>query len=107
MGLTIGAQKNYLNCFSKSTNLTKSENLEELKESASDKSSNYHSGVFIKFDRANKTGYADGIKMDQNYMDILTMMSTGTSNAATILGRIDRVYEDTEAEKLKKMFGLI
>ena len=114
MSLTIGRSNNYINYFkmpSKKDELEQlkndsSENLEETNTSKTATSSGrYHPNGVIQFDRDNLTAYMDCIKLDKNFMDIMTLQASGASNAQ-ILSRISMSYEDKEAEVLKRIIGL-
>lgn len=118
MGLTIGTPKNYLNYFSKNTTnnnlLTKQDKVNEEKtvgnenlDKSSDCKNNYDPDFSFKIDKTNLTAYANGIKMDEKYMELLNLKCSGISTSAQILRRIENLYEGTEVEKLKRMFDLV
>lgn len=47
----------------------------------------------------------DGIKLDENLMNVMTLQASGASNAQ-IISRISELYKDKEAKILRRIIGL-
>lgn len=114
MSLAIGGSNNYMNYFKtplKNEKLEKSQSdsSKDLEETTAletiTSSGRYHPDGVIQFDRDNLTAYMDGIKLDENFIKIMSLQASGASNAQ-ILSRISASYEDKEAKVLERIIGL-